>query len=458
MKNFCFFITSRLSLRVSDIDVLSEALLCRVIHCSNLMHLHCVNKYAADVTEACLSAAESSIPLTSSRKDSNRIAGWTEHVQPIRDKSMFWHTLWHECGRPRTGIVADCMRRTRAAYHYAIRAVKRDQDRIINERIAVSILQNSSRSFWSEIKRIGASKSGTSRIVDGQADCVSIAQPFATKYRDLYTSEPYDTNEMQCIRNEVKRQLSVASSLNECLFTTQDLKYATSRLAAHKNDGSNGLTSDHIINAGDDCLTHIALLFTAIAIHGTVPETFLHSTIVPIPKGRNTNEPDSSNFRGITLSSIFGKMFDNIFLNRHGDCLFSSELQFSFKTGSSTNLCSMVLKESLAYYAAHQSSVFCTFLDASKAFDRLRYCKLFRLLIVRKLPAAIVRILINLHISNFVRVQGSGVVSDYFLAINGVKQGGVLSPVLFCVYTDGLLTALSNAGNGCYIGNNFVGA
>jgi hypothetical protein len=194
------------------------------------MHLHCVNKYAADVTEACLSAAESSIPLTSGRKDSNRIAGWTEHVQPIRDKSMFWHTLWHECGRPRTGIVADCMRRTRAAYHYAIRAVKRDQDRIINERIAVSILQNSSRSFWSEIKRIRASKSGTSRIVDGQADCVSIAQLFATKYRDLCTSVPYDTNEMQCIRNEVKRQLSAASSLNECLFTTHDLKYATSRL------------------------------------------------------------------------------------------------------------------------------------------------------------------------------------------------------------------------------------
>jgi hypothetical protein len=96
--------------------------------------------------------------------------------------------------------LTDCMRRTRAVYHYAIRAVKRDQDRIINERIAVSILQNSSRSFWSEIKRIRASKSGTSRIVDGQADCVSIAQLFATKYRDLYTSVPYDTNEMQCIR------------------------------------------------------------------------------------------------------------------------------------------------------------------------------------------------------------------------------------------------------------------
>ena len=46
----------------------------------------------------------------------------------------------------------------------------------------------------------------------------------------------------------------------------------------------------------------------------------------------------------------------------------------------------------------------------------------------------------------------------YFLATNGVKQGGVLglSPVLFCVY--GLLTALASANAGCYIGRNYVGA
>jgi len=49
-------------------------------------------------------------------------------------------------------------------------------------------------------------------------------------------------------------------------------------------------------------------------------------------------------------------------------------------------------------------------------------------------------------------------VSDYFSAVNGIKQGGVLSPVLYCVYIDDLLSALSNSGVGCYIGNNFVGA
>ena len=39
-----------------------------------------------------------------------------------------------------------------------------------------------------------------------------------------------------------------------------------------------------------------------------------------------------------------------------------------------------------------------------------------------------------------------------------VKQGGVLSPVLFCVYLDELLLALSAAKVGCYVGSVFVGA
>ena len=38
------------------------------------------------------------------------------------------------------------------------------------------------------------------------------------------------------------------------------------------------------------------------------------------------------------------------------------------------------------------------------------------------------------------------------------KGGGVISPVLFCVYIDDLLLRLSSAGVGCYLGLNYVGA
>jgi hypothetical protein len=118
----------------------------------------------------------------------------------------------------------------------------------------------------------------------------------------------------------------------------------------------------------------------------------------------------------------------------------------------------MVLKETIAYYTKNQSSVYCTFLDASKAFDRVHYCKLFRLLIRRGLPACIIRILIGLYTNNQVCVLWAGLTSDYFSTLNGVKQGAVVSPILFCIYIDDLLLRLKMSGVGCYIGDNFVGA
>ncbi len=47
--------------------------------------------------------------------------------------------------------------------------------------------------------------------------------------------------------------------------------------------------------------------------------------------------------------------------------------------------------------------------------------------------------------------------SETFNAQNGVKQGGVLSPILFAVYMDGLLAHLRDSGFGCHIGEYFVG-
>jgi hypothetical protein len=49
------------------------------------------------------------------------------------------------------------------------------------------------------------------------------------------------------------------------------------------------------------------------------------------------------------------------------------------------------------------------------------------------MPAPIIRVLINFYTGNNVRVAWGGIVSDYFLAINGVKQAGIMSPVRFCL-------------------------
>jgi len=74
----------------------------------------------------------------------------------------------------------------------------------------------------------------------------------------------------------------------------------------------------------------MAVLFTAIVVHGTVPDSFFIVLLFSFPKGKHGNVSDSSDFLGITLTSIYGKLFDNIVLFRYGERLLSSELTVWF--------------------------------------------------------------------------------------------------------------------------------
>ena len=97
-------------------------------------------------------------------------------------------------------------------------------------------------------------------------------------------------------------------------------------------------------------------------------------------------------------------------------------------------------------------------LDAFKAFDRVKYSKLFHCLLDRKLSATFIRLLLSLYTGHVVCVLWNGVYSCQFPVKNGVKQGSLLSPALFCVFIDGLLNRLAKCHVGCYIGLNFLGA
>ena len=116
------------------------------------------------------------------------------------------------------------------------------------------------------------------------------------------------------------------------------------------------------------------------------------------------------------------------------------------------------MHETISYYLLNDSVVYNVLLDASRAFDRVNYVQLFRLLVKRNLCPAVTRFLLHLYSNQSMRVRWDTHTSDPRQVQNGVRQGGVMSPLLFSVYMDELLIRLKNCGVGCYVGNQFMGA
>ena len=83
--------------------------------------------------------------------------------------------------------------------------------------------------------------------------------------------------------------------------------------------------------------------------------------------------------------------------------------------------------------------------------------KLFKILIKMGLCPLYCRFMVNLYTLQSLNVKWGNCFSHTFKVCNGVKQGGVISPILFGIYIDQLLKVLSNSGFGCYIGKEFYG-
>ena len=83
------------------------------------------------------------------------------------------------------------------------------------------------------------------------------------------------------------------------------------------------------------------------------------------------------------LSSITSKVFEHIILLRLEEYLWTTDNQFGFKAGHSTDLCIYALSELIEYFKSRSTSVYVAFLDASEAFDKISHWTLFRKLIDR---------------------------------------------------------------------------
>ena len=116
-------------------------------------------------------------------------------------------------------------------------------------------------------------------------------------------------------------------------------------------------------------------------VHGYMPDDMLASVLVPIPKDPRASLTNSGNYRAIALYSTMGKIVDMLISDRYSNQLMTSNAQFAFKKCHSTSMCTALVKEVVSYYNGRNTNVYACLLDVTKAFDCVRYDKLFELLL-----------------------------------------------------------------------------
>ena len=240
-------------------------------------------------------------------------------------------------------------------------------------------------------------------------------------------------------------------------ITPSLVEEAIGHLKNNKSDPLFNFSSECLKNASVVLCEQLTLLFRHYLTHGYISLALMLPTLISLVKDKLGDITSSNNYRSIALSSLILKVIDWVVLLLHKDGLNIDELQFGFQQDTSTNMCTWLAVETIEYFLRNGSDVFACVMDMTKAFDKVQHSKLFWKLVEKGIPPIYIRLLLEMYEKQQANVRWNGVLSNPFPVTNGVKQGAVLSPILYCIYIDGLFTCLRKEKTGCWVNGNYVG-
>ena len=188
-------------------------------------------------------------------------------------------------------------------------------------------------------------------------------------------------------------------------------------------------------------------LFVSCWERGVLPQDRKDAVIVSLYKNKG-EKSDCSNYRGITLLSIAGKVLARILLNRLIPSIiedFTPESQCGFRANRGTTDMIFVLRQIQEKCREQNLGLYVAFIDLTKTFDTVSRDGLF-------CPPKFLAMIRQLHEGQRGQVQQNGTLSDSFPISNGVRQGCVLAPSLFSIFFSMMLReAKEEVLDGIYI-------
>ena len=242
---------------------------------------------------------------------------------------------------------------------------------------------------------------------------------------------------------------------HDMLFSTTDIKSAIKHLHVNKSSDPFLIKSEHFTTISNENLNlWLTSFFNHILNSGKVPEILSTSLIIPLVKSYKKSLSSSDNYRGISLTPILTKILEILLLQKSEIFTETSPSQFGFKKNSSTLHAEFIITETIRYYNQNNTPIYICSLDAQKAFDSCNWTSLFHKLRHEKhLPEKLIKVIQSLYHSGTAQVLYNGNKSEKFNLTQGVRQGSILSPYLYNLYTDALSQEIHELSVGTTIGN-----
>lgn len=208
--------------------------------------------------------------------------------------------------------------------------------------------------------------------------------------------------------------------------------------------GQDGLGRDLFIPILNQLLPLIAHIINFSLSSGCFPSIWKKANVVPIPKKSVTSEP--KDFRPISILPFLSKVLEKVVYRQLSHFLQSHSLlnpfQSGFRSAHSTSTTLIKITDDIRLAMDDKQLTLLTLLDFSNAFNCVDHSILLAILRSLNISLSVCDWFRSYLCGRKQRVQVDDTHSDWCDVVAGVPQGGVLSPLLFSIFINTLVTVL----------------
>ena len=222
----------------------------------------------------------------------------------------------------------------------------------------------------------------------------------------------------------------------------EEVEKAVKSMKWRKAEGSDGVVVEMVEASGEFGLRKITELANLIYSSGQVPESMKESEFLVIPKKNGAVE--CSNHRTISIMSQIAKIILKVLDERLKRKVVETvdKVQFGFRKGMGCRNATFMLRTVIERAVEKQRDIFMCFIDFEKAFDTVRHDLMVERLRELGVEEADLRVLSNLYWGQKATVRIGDDKSGWTEIQRGVRQGCVLSPDLFSLYSQAVMDEL----------------